>query len=100
MKREAGFVMGVVAIALIAMSIAGVAILSLSSGDSDLAGQLKRQQQLQACALAGTDVAIATLPNLMSGSFSVDPAYSTAAGHHPGGTINPNAGPTINIIPA
>ena len=82
-------------IALIALSIAGVAILTLSSGEQDLAGQVKRQQQLNACALAGTDVAIASLPATSSTSFTVEPQYTTGAGHHAGTSANP----TIGIVP-
>ncbi len=96
--RQRGFALGVVAIVLIALSIAGVAILTLSSGEADLAGQLKRQQQLQACAQAGADIAIAKLPDITAAPYTLEPTYSATPGHFTNGVL-PTA-PSVGVVPS
>ena len=78
--NERGYVLGLVVIALVALSVGGAAILTLSGGEADLAGQVRKQKQLQACAMAGVDASIARLPDTSGSTYFIDDKYSTLAG--------------------
>ena len=91
--KERGYILGVVVIALVALSVGGAASLTLSGGEADLAGQVRKQKQLQACAMAGADASIAQLPSGAPTAVSLDANYSAAPGHYPtGGTYTSGAG--------
>lgn len=90
--NQRGYVLGIVVVALVALSIGGSAILTLSGGEADLAGQVRRQKQLQACAIGGVDAGIARLPDTTSVAFNMDDAYGSTPAHYalpPGATPNP-----------
>src|SRR3954452_12107215 len=61
-RHQRGFIMGVVMIALLALSLAGATAVLLSSSEIDMVGALKRRRQLEACAEGGVDVAATNIP--------------------------------------
>lgn len=88
MQREKGYVLGIVVIALVALSIGGAAILTLSGGEADLAGQVRKQKNLEACAVAGVNADIAALPaNLPStlnppADYVIDSSLTAKSEHY------------------
>jgi Tfp pilus assembly protein PilX len=65
MKRtqERGFILAVVLFGMVALSIAGVTSIMLSSSDMATIGNERRRHQVEACAEAGIDAAIGSLPD-------------------------------------
>lgn len=86
-NNERGYVLGLVVIALVALSIGGASILTLAGGETDLAGQVRKQKQLEACAYAGADATIAKLPSTAGAvNYVLDTNYTTKPNHYQSGT--------------
>jgi hypothetical protein len=80
--KERGYILGLVIVALVALSIGAAAVLTISGGEADLAGQVRKQKQLAACAMAGVDASIAKLPDTSTTSYALDPNLASNVGHY------------------
>ena len=95
-KAQRGMVMGLALMGILALTIAGLAAVYMASGEIDMAGNLRRQHQLQMCAGAGLQSAIVQLPTVGPTNYKTAESQTALQGH----ISNSGFSPGVEVLPA
>jgi len=75
-RNQRGFILALAMFAIVALTVVGIASVFLSSGEAEVAGNLRRERQLIRCAQAGSHVIAAKWPDAANTFFNTATAFT------------------------
>lgn len=76
LRQQRGFILALAMFAIVALTVVGIASVFLSSGEAEIAGNLRRERQLIRCAQAGSHVIAAKWPDASGAFFNTAATFS------------------------